>query len=240
VTKHAILFSAGLGTRMRPLTEHTPKALIPLAGRPLIDHALDMFEDAGCTRIVVNTHHLADKLAAHLAQRPARAEIIRSHEPVLLETGGAAVQALPWLGSEEAFFCANMDAAWFNGPGQGVIERMRGHWDPDRMDALLLLLPHERTIGYAGPGDFGLNAAGELTREGARPFVFISLYLLHPRTLVGRKAEPFSMRDVWFASKRPDGSLARVHGLVHDGDWLHIGTPGELAAAETFLAQHRS
>jgi MurNAc alpha-1-phosphate uridylyltransferase len=237
VIKHAILFSAGLGTRMRPLSEHTPKALIPLAGKPLLDHALERFEAAGCTRLVVNTHHLAHQIADHLAQRPSRAEIIRSHEPVLLETGGGAVQALPWLGMDEAFFCANMDALWFDGPGASALERLRAHWDPARMDALLLLLPRARAEGYAGPGDFGLNDAGELTRAGERPYVFISLYVLHPRTLRGRAAEPFSMRDVWFAPQRPDGSLARIHGLVHDGDWLHVGTPGELVAAEAFMAR---
>ncbi len=221
---------------MRPLTEHTPKALIQLAGKPLLDYALERFEDAGCTRIVVNTHHLAQQIADHLAQRPARAEIIRSHEPVLLETGGGAVQALHWLGNEP-FFCANMDTLWFDGPGASALDRMRAHWDPSRMDVLLLLQPLARTVGYAGRGDFGLNGAGELTRNGAREYVATGLYVVHPRTLAGREAVPFSMREIWFAPQRADGSLARVHGLVHDGDWLHVGTPGELAAAETFMAQ---
>jgi N-acetyl-alpha-D-muramate 1-phosphate uridylyltransferase len=239
VLKHAILFSAGLGTRMRPLTEHTPKALIQLAGKPLLDYALDRFEDAHCTRIVVNTHHLAEQIADHLARRQARAEIIRSHEPVLLETGGGVVRALPWLGSEEAFFCANMDTLWFDGPRESAIDRLRAHWDPARMDALLLLQPLTRTIGYGGRGDFGMNPEGELTRDGERPYVATGLYVLHPRTLLGRAAEPFSMREIWFAPQRPDGSLARIHGLQHDGDWLHVGTPSELAAAESFLV-HRS
>lgn len=235
--KHAILFSAGLGTRMRPLTEHTPKALIQLAGKALLDYALERFEAAGCTRIVVNTHHLAEQIAEHLSRRPARAEIIRSHEPVLLETGGGAVQALQWLGRDQAFFCANMDTLWFDGPQESALDRLRAHWDPARMDVLLLLQPLARTVGYAGRGDFGLNADGELTREGERPFVATGLYVLHPRTLAGRNPEPFSMREIWFAPQRVDGSLARVHGLIHDGDWVHVGTPGELAAAEAFMAR---
>lgn len=234
--EHAILFSAGLGTRMRPLTEHTPKALIPLAGKPLLDYALERFEAAGCTRIVVNTHHLAQQIADHLQQRPARAEVIRSHEDELLETGGGAVKALTWLGAQP-FFCANMDTLWFDGPGASALDRLRAHWDPERMDALLLLQPLARTVGYSGRGDFGLNASGELTRTGERPFVATGLYVLHPRLLAGRKVEPFSMRELWFAPERADGSLARIHGLEHDGDWLHVGTPAELAAAETFLAQ---
>ncbi|HEY6876829.1 MAG TPA: nucleotidyltransferase family protein [Polyangiales bacterium] len=237
VLQHAILFSAGLGTRMRPLTEHTPKALIQLAGKPLLDYALERFEAARCTRIVVNTHHLAEQIAAHLERRRSRAEIIRSHEPVLLETGGGAVRALPWLGSTAPFFCANMDTLWFDGPQTSALDRLRAAYDPEAMDALLLLQPLSRVVGYAKGGDFGLNAAGELTREGERPYVATGLYVLHPRTLAGRAAEPFSMRDVWFAPQRADGSLARIHGLVHDGDWLHVGTPGELAAAEAFMAQ---
>jgi MurNAc alpha-1-phosphate uridylyltransferase len=237
VLKHAILFSAGLGTRMRPLTEHTPKALIQLAGKPLLDYALERFEAAGCTRIVVNTHHHAQQIAEHLARRTSHAEIIRSHEPVLLETGGGAVQALQWLGAEQAFFCANMDTLWFDGPRESAIDRLRAHWDPVTMDALLLLQPLARTVGYAGRGDFALNAAGEVTRAGEREYVATGLYVLHPRTLAGRAAEPFSMRDVWFAPQRADGSLARIHGLVHDGDWVHVGTPGELSAAEAFMAR---
>lgn len=235
--KHAILFSAGLGTRMRPLTERTPKALIQLAGKPLLDYALERFEAARCTRIVVNTHHLADQIAAHLAQRSSSAEIIRSHEPLLLETGGGAVQALQWLGTSEPFFCANMDTLWFDGPHTSALDRLRAAYDPKAMDALLLLQPVSHTIGYARGGDFGLNAAGELTRDGERPYVATGLYVLHPRALSGRRAAPFSMRDVWFAPQRADGSLARIHGLVHDGDWLHVGTPGELAAAEAFMGQ---
>jgi N-acetyl-alpha-D-muramate 1-phosphate uridylyltransferase len=237
VLNHAILFSAGLGTRMRPLTEHTPKALIRLAGKPLLDYALERFEAAGCTRIVVNTHHLAQQIADHLAARTARAEIVRSHEPVLLETGGGVVQALPWLGTDQAFFCANMDTLWFDGPRESAIDRLRARWDPARMDALLLLQPLAHTVGYGGRGDFGLNDAGELTRSDERPYVATGLYVLHPRALVGRPAEPFSMREIWFAPQRPDGSLARIHGLLHDGDWLHVGTPSELEAAEAFLAR---
>ncbi len=230
-----MLFAAGLGTRMRPLTERTPKALIPLCGKALLDYALERFEAAGCERVVVNTHHLAEQIEAHLAARPTRLEVLCSREDELLETGGGLVKALPWLGSEP-FFTANLDTLWFDGPVP-ALARLREAFDPGAMDALFLLQPLERTVGYAGRGDFGLNAAGELTRAGARPYVATGLTALHPRTLAGRAAEPFSLRDIWFAPARPDGSLARMFGVVHDGDWLHVGTPAELAAAEHFLAQ---
>jgi MurNAc alpha-1-phosphate uridylyltransferase len=239
-----MLFAAGLGTRMRPLTEHTPKALIELADKTILDYAIDALDAAGVERIVVNTHHLADKIASHLDARRARgaqkAELVRVHEPVLLETGGAIVNALAWLG-DEAFFTANMDMVWLDAREAplSAIERMRRAFDPDVMDALLLLQPRSRTVSYGGPGDFGLNAAGELTRGSERPFVYASLQLIHPRLFQARALAPFSLRELWFAGQRSDGSLARIHGIVHTGDWLHVGSPGELTAAREWLAEQR-
>ncbi|HEX5660648.1 MAG TPA: nucleotidyltransferase family protein [Polyangiales bacterium] len=234
---NAMLFSAGLGTRMRPITARIPKALIELGGKPILDYAIERFNEVGCRRLVINGHHHADQLEAHVARTPSEAELVYIHEPVLLETGGTVVSALPLLGPD-AFFAVNMDMIWLDTPGSvPALERLRRAFDPERMDALLLLQPMTRTVGYGGRGDFGLNAAGELTREGERPYAYASLQILHPRLFAGRKLETFSLREVWFAPQRPDGSLARIHGLVHEGDWLHVGTPGELAAAEAFLAQ---
>lgn len=233
-----MVFAAGLGTRMRPLSAHTPKPLIRLQGRPLLDHALERFEAAGIERVVVNTHHLALQIQAHLAHRPARTEVVVSHEEQLLETGGGLVKALPLLG-DEPFYTANMDTLWIDGKTP-ALERLRRAYDPARMDTLLLLQPRSRTVGYTGPGDFGLNAAGELTRGSERPYVATGLQVLHPRVLTGRSVTRFSLAEIWLASPRPDGSLPHRHGLVHDGDWLHIGTPSELAAAEQFLARKSS
>lgn len=233
-----MLFAAGLGTRMRPLTEHTPKALIQLADKALIDYALERFEAAGVERVVINTHHLAPQIARHLAQRASRVEILQSHEPVLLETGGGLVKALPLLGTEP-LFTANLDTLWLDGDTP-ALERLRRAYDPTQMDALLLLQPRARTVGYGGGGDFGLNAAGELTRVGERPYVFTGLEVLHPRLLAGCVVEPFSLLKVWFAAQRPDGSLRRIHGMVHDGDWLHVGTPAELAEAQRHMASRRA
>ena len=233
----AMLFSAGLGTRMRPLTERVPKALIEVGGKTILDYALAHFEAAGCKRIVVNTHHLAAPLAAHLARHRGPAELVRVHEELLLETGGAIVNALPLLG-EQPFFCMNVDMIWLDEAGRvPALERLRRAYDPASMDALLLLQPMTRTVSYGGKGDFGLNAAGELTRAGERAYAYASVQVMHPRVFAGRKCEPFSLRDIWFAGQREDQSLARMHGLVHEGDWLHIGTPGELVAAEQFLAR---
>lgn len=231
----AMLFAAGLGTRMRPLTEHTPKALIEVQGKAILDYALSHFEAAGCTRIVVNTHHLAPLLAEHLARHRGPAELVRIHEDVLLETGGAIVNALPWLG-DAPFFCMNVDMIWRDVEGRvPALERLRRAYDAERMDALLLLQPLTRTVGYGGKGDFGLNADGELTRTGERPYAYASVQVMHPRVFVGQELAPWSLRDVWFSGQREDGTLARMHGLVHEGDWLHIGSPSELAAAEQFM-----
>jgi N-acetyl-alpha-D-muramate 1-phosphate uridylyltransferase len=236
--KSAMLFAAGLGTRMRPITEHTPKALIEVGGKTILDYALAHFEAAGCERIVVNTHHLAPRLVQHLAQHRGAAELVHVHEDVLLETGGAIVNALPLLG-DAPFFCMNVDMIWLD-QGTPALERLYQAFDAQTMDALLLLQPMTRTVSYGGRGDFGLNARTELTRDGERPYAYASVQVMHPRVFQGRKAEPFSLRDVWFAGQRADSSLARMHGLVHQGDWLHIGTPAELAAANTFLAQRAS
>ena len=235
----AMLLAAGLGTRMRPLTDRQPKALVPLAGRPLLDYTLTCFEDARCTRVVVNTHHFADQMGAYLARREARCELRISHEPVLLESGGGLVQALPLLGPEP-FLVANADTVWIDDE-VSAIARLREAFDPFRMDALLLLEPRERAADYGGPGDFGLNADGEIVQGGARAHVFRGLQALHPRVLEGRTATPFSLREVWAAARRPDGSIARHFGLVHPhGRWLHVGTPAELSAAAQVLHPLRS
>jgi MurNAc alpha-1-phosphate uridylyltransferase len=145
------------------------------------------------------------------------------------------VKALPLLGSDP-FFSANADSFWIDGP-EPALARMSAHFDAARMDALLLLVPRARSVGYQGPGDFDLDPeSGELIRHGARPYVFSGLHLFHPRLFAGRAVAPFSLRELYRGAERPDGRLARFHGLVHDGDWVHVGTPAELAAAEHHLA----
>jgi MurNAc alpha-1-phosphate uridylyltransferase len=234
-----MLFAAGYGTRMRPLTDATPKPLIALGGRALLDYNLQHFIDFDCERVVINTHYLADQVAGHVARWRAPGELCVSHEPELLETGGGIVKALPLLGSEP-FFSANADSFWLDG-AEPALARMSAHFDAARMDALLLLVPRARSVGYQGPGDFDLDAeSGELIRQAARPYVFSGLHLFHPRLFAGRAAAPFSLRELYRAAERPDGRLTRFHGLVHDGDWVHVGTPAELAAAERYMAASRA
>jgi N-acetyl-alpha-D-muramate 1-phosphate uridylyltransferase len=228
-----MVFAAGLGTRMRPLTDRVPKPLIQVAGKALLDYALDSFERAGCERIVVNTHYLGAHIEAHLASRVNRTQIVISAEDPVLETGGGVVRALDQLG-DRAFFSANSDTIWMDG-AVPAISRLRAAFDPATMDALLLLHPLEQAVGYRGPGNFDLDEAGWLVRSRAPKYVFTGLQILHPRLFAGRREEPFSLRELYQAAEGGDGVLRRMAGLVHDGSWLHVGTPEELREAEAYL-----
>jgi MurNAc alpha-1-phosphate uridylyltransferase len=229
-----MLFAAGLGTRLRPLTEHTPKPLVTLRGKALIDYSLERLVAAGCERIVVNTHHHAQQLAAHLRVHAAADLITISHEPLLLETGGGIVQALPLL-APEPFLSMNSDAFCIDG-AEPALARLASAFDETRMDALLLLVPLAASVGYGGGGDFELNPDQTLRRCATPRYVFSGYQLLHPRLFQGRSATPFSLREIYRAAERADGTLLRMHGLLHDAAWVHVGTPEELAAAEHYLA----
>jgi MurNAc alpha-1-phosphate uridylyltransferase len=228
-----MLFAAGLGTRMRPLTSSTPKPLVQVGGRAMLDYAIDRFAAFGLSRIVVNTHHLAEQVEAHVRALRCRAELCLSREDPLLETGGGIVQALSLLG-DAPFFSANADTIWIDG-FEPALARLARAYDPEHMDALLLLHPRARAIGYSGPGNFGLTEQGQLVRSADPPFVFTGLQVLHPRLFAGRRAEPFSLRDFYRAAEGARGVLRRMYGLLHDGDWLHVGTLEELAQAQAYF-----
>ena len=217
----AMVFAAGLGTRMRPLTNGRPKALVEVAGRPLIDHALDQV--AGASPVVVNTHHHADMIAAHLVGREV--EVI--HEaPTLLETGGGLRNALPVLGPDPVL-TTNSDSVW-TGPS---IERTLGtSWDGARMDGLILLVPAERAIG-AGGRRFRIAPDGRLT---AAPDGLIATGATMVRTegLRDDPREVFSLLDLWLDML----ARGRLHGVVHPGRWADIGAPERIAPAEVMLA----
>lgn len=227
-----MILAAGLGLRLRPLTETRPKPLIEVAGRTMLDRALDHLVAAGIGSAVVNCHYLAEQIKAHVAGRESP-DIRLSHEEVLLETGGGIAKALADLG-EGPFFAANADIIWSDG-ATPALARLVAHWNDDTMDALLLIHPAERAVGYDGAGDFHLDETGGLRRRGAdkaAPYVFTGVQLLHPRLFDGAPSGAFSMNVLY------DRALAagRLHGVVHDGEWYHVGTPAALADADALLA----
>ncbi|MFQ5564226.1 MAG: nucleotidyltransferase family protein [Parvularculaceae bacterium] len=231
-----MVLAAGLGLRMRPLSDARPKPLIEVAGKPLIDYALDRFADAGVSRAVVNVHHLADMMEAHLSSRTAPEILISDERALLLETGGGLKKARRLLG-DAPFYCTNTDAILIDAPGRETCAALAETWDGSRMDALLLLTPLKTASGYAGAGDFTLDADGrlEFRREGRAPYVFTGLQILSPSLLAGAPDGPFSTRLLW------DRALAagRLYGVVHEGTWMHVGDPQGLKDAEARLAAPR-
>jgi MurNAc alpha-1-phosphate uridylyltransferase len=227
-----MLLAAGLGLRMRPITEHTPKPLVPIAGRTLLDRALDRLQAAGVETVVVNTHHLADKIERHLTAR-GRPRTIISHETELLETGGGIVNALPSL-APGPFYAVNSDALWLDG-SRDTLERLAEAWDDRAMDALLLLSPIEAAIGYDGAGDFYRASDGRLRRRGQdqrASYLYIGVQLLAERLFAGVKVERFSLNLLYDRAI----DAGRLFGLVHDGTSVHVGTPESVALAERVIA----
>ncbi len=228
----AMILGAGLGTRMRALTDLVPKPLVRLNGKALIDHALDRLEAAGITRVVVNVHYLADKLEAHLKGRTSPEIVISDERGRLLDTGGGVVHALPLLG-DNPFIIHNADTVWIEGIG-GSLSRMIAAWDGERMDSLMLLALSSSSVGYDGHGDFNMDSAGVLTRRTERretPFVFAGVSIAHPRMFADAPKGAFSLNKVW------DRAIAdkRLYGTRLDGVWMHVGTPEALAEAEARL-----
>lgn len=231
----AFVLAAGLGKRMRPLTDDRPKPMVALAGRPLIDHVLDRLADAGITRAVVNVHYLADVLLAHLRSRTQPAIAISDERGELLETGGGVVKALPLLGVEP-FLIHNSDTVWLE-RGVSNIGRLIDAWRPGAMDGLLLLADRHRSIGYDGAGDFHLAADGRIVRRRKgeeAPYVFAGVSVAHPRLMSGAPAGAFSLNVPWDRAIE----AGRLHGVLLDGLWMHVGTPEALAEAEQRIAEH--
>lgn len=228
----AMVLAAGLGTRLRPLTNHLPKPLVEVAGAPLLDHALDRLAEAGVARAVVNTHYKAEMIAAHLAGRE-RPQITLSPEAEPLETGGGVAHALPLL--DETFFVVNADILWRDG-AEPALARLAAAFDPDKMDALLLLQPRASAVGYDGSGDYDFDPAGRPRRrreaETAAPYLFAGVQLLHRRLFEDVGARVFSLVRLYDRAQAAD----RLGAIVHDGAWYHIGTLAGLAAARERLA----
>ena len=234
-----MVLAAGLGTRMRAVSEAIPKPLVPLAGRPLLAHALESLERAGVGEVVVNTHHLAEQiedfLAGHAA-RPGAPRIHVSREEERLETGGGVRRALRWLG-DDAFYVLNSDAVIAE-RGAPALARLAEAWEGEAMDALLLLCPLTRALGCGGAGDFFQGGDGRLTRRGtaaAAPYVFTGVQLLHPRLFADAPAGAYSL------NRHYDEAIGagRLFGVVHRGHMLHVGSQEGLAQAERYLASER-
>lgn len=232
--KRAIVLAAGLGLRMRPLTERTPKPLIEVGGRPMIDWALGALRRAGVEKVVVNTHHLADQMVRHLGRYGDWIEISDESEE-LLESGGGVVKALPLLG-REAFFLLNADSLWIDGKSP-ELERLALAWRDEDMDILLMLAPLEMATGHSGKADFVMDGEGRLARapDPARGYVYAGAVILHPRLLEGIAAEPHSL------NRHFDRAIAagRLHGMVMEGAWFTVGTPAAIGEVEAALARLR-
>jgi MurNAc alpha-1-phosphate uridylyltransferase len=227
-----MVMAAGVGSRMRPLTDDRCKALVTVGGKALIDWTLDKLASAGVARAVVNVHHFADALEAHLAARTKPEILISDEREQLLETGGGLAKAAPLLG-DDPIFTANIDALWVDG-AQAELPRLADGFDPERMDFRLMLARLDHTLGFDGPGDFFIDAEGRLTRRGERasaPYAYAGVQVMNPRVLAGRAAEPFSTNTLW------DEALAkgRVFGCVMDAFWMHVGDPQARDAAENRL-----
>ena len=232
--QRAMVLAAGLGRRLRPVTDFLPKPLVELNGRTLLDHAIDRLADAGVQHVVINTHYLADRIAEQLASR-LTPSIEISNEPELLDTGGGVANALPSLG--EVFFVVNGDVFWLDGKERTLLRLARA-FDAERMDAMLLLQRTVGAIGYDGNGDYFLDAMGRPRRRGERdvaPFLFAGIQLLHRRLFADWPQRVFSLVSLFDRAE----AAGRLHAIVHEGEWYHIGTPAGLRATRERLSCRR-
>lgn len=224
-----MVLAAGLGTRMRPHNGQVPKPLVPVGGKALIDHVMDRLAATGVERVVVNVHHMADQIEAHLAKRRVPQIVISDERSALLGTGGGVVKALGELGSEP-FFHVNSDTIWIDGV-QPNLERLAAAFDPEQMDALLLLAPTTTSIGYTGRGDFTMTPDGRLESRAERevvPFVYAGAAILSPALFADAPEGVFPLTRL-FNRAMENG---RLFGLRLEGVWMHVGTPEAVAAAE--------
>ncbi len=228
----AMVLAAGLGTRMRPLTDTTAKPLLEVAGRKLMDYLLDALVAAGVQRCVVNVHWCADQVEAHLSARKDVEILISDERSELLETGGGLARARPLLG-EAPVFVVNTDAFWGRGDPAPLLELARG-FQPAQMDELLLLADTGRCLGYKGAGDFLRSEAGVLTRRGdapCAPYAYAGVRILKPQLYDAAPVEPFSANQIW-NTLLPRG---RVYGAPLEDFWLHVGDPQALKDAEMWI-----
>jgi MurNAc alpha-1-phosphate uridylyltransferase len=222
----AMILAAGYATRLRPISNHTPKAMVQIMGKPILGHILGRLKEIALKQIIVNTHHLGTVVKTYLEQQSKHFNIQISEE-----------QALPMIGTQP-FYVINGKIIWFNG-GQNSLLNLASHWNNKTMDVLLLLQPVTKTVGYQGFGDFHLNADGSLKRrqdDEIAPFVFSGIQIIHPRLFEDSPDGSFSLNVLY------DRAIAqgRLFGVRHDGTWLHISSPQDILAVEAYLRQHHT
>jgi len=225
----AMVFAAGLGARMRPLTLTLPKPLVKVAGKALIDHCLDRFAENGVGKAIVNVHWLAHQIEAHLAARRSPEVVISDERELLLDQGGGIKKALPTIGREPFFLC-NTDAFWIEGP-RSNLERLADAFDPDAMDAILLVAAGAGAVGVDWPGDFTMTREGRLQPREPRhvaPFVYTGVGIIKPQLFEGVAEDVFRLAPFFFRA----AERARLFGVRLDGLWLHVGRPETIAEAE--------
>jgi len=231
VSDTAMVMAAGMGKRMRPLTASTPKPMVRVGGKPLIDHTLDRLAEAGVSKAVVNVHHLADVLEGHLKARKSPEVTVSDERELLLETGGGLVKAQELL--PDPFFCLNSDNIWLDGPKNAFAD-LSQRWDPEVMDALLLLVPHKGASNFTGKGDFRMDAYGRLTRRRSgriAPYIFTGIQLASKRLLRDAPEGPFSTNVLWSRAIEE----GRLFGLAFTGRWFEVGTPAAIRPTEMAL-----
>ncbi len=231
--KTAMVLAAGLGTRMRPLTNDRPKALVTVAGRALIDHVIDKLVAAGVERAVVNVHAFADVLEAHVKRRRDIEVVISDERARLMETGGGIRQARALLG-DDPIVIANIDSVW-DEPNGASIARLAEGYDPARMSARLMLAAMDQCLGFEGAGDFFMDEHGVLSFRDAlphAPWAYMGVQIVDPRVVDGEPLEPFSFMRVW----RRLQAEGRLHGAPLGAYWMHVGDPEARTQAEARLA----
>jgi MurNAc alpha-1-phosphate uridylyltransferase len=232
----AMVFAAGLGARMRPITHTCPKPLVRVGDRVLMDYTLDALAQAGVARAIVNVHWLADQIETHLAARTQPRILISDERAKLLDQGGGIVKALGALGPDPFFIC-NTDAFWIEGP-RSNLQAMADAWDPDKMDVLLLAAATANSVGVDWPGDFTMEADGALVqrKEGqVAPFVYSGFGIVKPELFAGETRDAFRLAPTFFDA----AARGRLYGVRLDGLWLHVGTPEAIAEAEAAIARSK-
>jgi MurNAc alpha-1-phosphate uridylyltransferase len=225
----AMVLAAGLGLRMRPLTDKMPKPLVSVAGRPLLDHVLDKLGEVGVTEAIVNVHYFPDQIIDHVARRTRPRVIISDERDHVLGTGGGVVKALPLLG-DAPFFHLNADTLWIDGVRPNLT-RLAEAFDPARMDILLLMAPTAGSTGYDGSGDYAMLPDGALRKRKEHqvvPFVYAGVAIFSPAIFAGAPKGEFSLTKMFDAANEQE----RLFGLRLDGSWMHVGTPDAVGAAE--------